>query len=163
MSATSFAARLSAGPMLGADPSVVGRRFTAYVSDRFFSGGATWALGNDDIAGTDADEVYRSERYGDFSYAIPLADGAYSLRLQFAEIYWTDDGMRVWIDGKLVGNTPQAFSHVGLVNAAWRLAHPESPADQGSFGDQGTSGDHVLGACSAASASSISPRGMPSR
>jgi GH15 family glucan-1,4-alpha-glucosidase len=27
--------------------------------------------------------------------------------------------------GELLGNTPQAFSHVGLINAAWRLAHPQ--------------------------------------
>ncbi len=27
-------------------------------------------------------------------------------------------------NGELLGNYPQAFSHVGLVNAAWRLGHP---------------------------------------
>ena len=26
--------------------------------------------------------------------------------------------------GAPLGNVPQAFSHVGLINAAWRLAHP---------------------------------------
>jgi GH15 family glucan-1,4-alpha-glucosidase len=26
--------------------------------------------------------------------------------------------------GAALGNVPQAFSHVGLINAAWRLAHP---------------------------------------
>ncbi len=30
--------------------------------------------------------------------------------------------------GELLGNFPQAFSHVGLVNAAWRLAHPSDLA-----------------------------------
>jgi GH15 family glucan-1,4-alpha-glucosidase len=30
--------------------------------------------------------------------------------------------------GELLGNFPQAFSHVGLINAAWRLAHPSGPA-----------------------------------
>jgi GH15 family glucan-1,4-alpha-glucosidase len=34
--------------------------------------------------------------------------------------------------GAALGNLPQAFSHVGLINAAWRLAHPESPATDGS-------------------------------
>lgn len=28
------------------------------------------------------------------------------------------------VSGELLGNLPQAFSHVGLINAAWRLAHP---------------------------------------
>ena len=28
--------------------------------------------------------------------------------------------------GELIGNTPQAFSHVGLINSAWRLSQPVS-------------------------------------
>jgi GH15 family glucan-1,4-alpha-glucosidase len=32
--------------------------------------------------------------------------------------------------GQLLGNFPQAFSHVGLINAAWRLAHPAEPQRQ---------------------------------
>jgi GH15 family glucan-1,4-alpha-glucosidase len=30
--------------------------------------------------------------------------------------------------GELLGNYPQAFSHVGLINAAWRLGQPDAPA-----------------------------------
>jgi len=30
--------------------------------------------------------------------------------------------------GELLGNTPQAFSHVGLINAAWRLAQAPDPS-----------------------------------
>jgi GH15 family glucan-1,4-alpha-glucosidase len=32
--------------------------------------------------------------------------------------------------GRMVGNFPQAFSHVGLINTAYNLAHAEKPAAQ---------------------------------
>ena len=32
--------------------------------------------------------------------------------------------------GRLVGNFPQAFSHLALVNSAINLAHYEKPAEQ---------------------------------
>jgi hypothetical protein len=48
------------------------------------------------IAGTTDDRLYQSERYGDFSYAIPVANGDYLVTLKFAEIYWTQPGQRVF-------------------------------------------------------------------
>jgi GH15 family glucan-1,4-alpha-glucosidase len=33
--------------------------------------------------------------------------------------------------GRLLGNFPQAFSHVGLVNAAYNLSRPAGPAERG--------------------------------
>ena len=48
------------------------------------------------IAGTTDDPLYQSERYGDFSYAIPVATGDYLVTLKFAEIYWTQPGQRVF-------------------------------------------------------------------
>ena len=48
------------------------------------------------IAGTTDDPLYQSERYGDFSYAIPVENGDYLVTLKFAEIYWTQPGQRVF-------------------------------------------------------------------
>jgi hypothetical protein len=48
------------------------------------------------IAGTTDDPLYQSERYGDFSYGIPVANGDYLVTLKFAEIYWTQPGQRVF-------------------------------------------------------------------
>lgn len=39
------------------------------------------------IAGTDKQALYQDERWGNFSYHIPLAKGSYKVRLHFAEIY----------------------------------------------------------------------------
>ena len=48
------------------------------------------------IAGTMDDRLYQSERFGDFSYAIPVTNGDYLVTLKFAEIYWTQPGQRVF-------------------------------------------------------------------
>jgi GH15 family glucan-1,4-alpha-glucosidase len=39
--------------------------------------------------------------------------------------------------GQLMGNMPQAFSHVGLINAAWRLGQAARGDNQRSTGHQG--------------------------
>jgi hypothetical protein len=44
------------------------------------------------VTGTDDQELYRSQRYGNFSYAIPVAEGTYSLTLHFAEHWFGVEG-----------------------------------------------------------------------
>ena len=51
---------------------------------------------NDSILKTDLQGVYQTERYGNaFTYNIPVTNGDYTVRLHFAEIYWTFAGARV--------------------------------------------------------------------
>ncbi|WP_278251890.1 malectin domain-containing carbohydrate-binding protein [Sabulibacter ruber] len=57
-----------------------------------------------DIAGTSDDALYRSERYGSFSYNIPVTSGTYRLRLHFAEIYFGAAGGGAGGNGKRVFN-----------------------------------------------------------
>jgi hypothetical protein len=40
------------------------------------------------VSGTQDPNLYSSERFGHFSYAIPLAPGKYKVTLRFAETYW---------------------------------------------------------------------------
>lgn len=68
---------------------------TAYVADVFYSGGSMYSTTNS-INNTNAATLYQTERYGNFLYAIPLANGDYTLTLQFAEIYWSGPGQRIF-------------------------------------------------------------------
>jgi len=61
---------------------------TEYQSDGYYSNGSTSTHAHD-IAGTDDDLIYQSERWRAFSYAIPVPQaGTYTVELEFAEIYY---------------------------------------------------------------------------
>jgi hypothetical protein len=53
-------------------------------SDRYFLGGRL-SIGTSNIAGTADPEMYSSERWGSFTYAVPVAQGQYGVTLRFAE------------------------------------------------------------------------------
>jgi hypothetical protein len=55
--------------------------------DRFFRGGRSVVRLNPVGAARDP-ELYQSERYGNFSYIIPVAEGSYTATLKFAETYF---------------------------------------------------------------------------
>ena len=98
-----------------------------YKEDRYFSGGNTAKIKNPIDATTD-DTLYQSERYGNFSYALPLANGDYTVVLRFAEIYWDQAGKRVfdvWIEGKRVIKNLDIFARVGK-NRAYNVTLPVS-------------------------------------
>jgi len=58
-----------------------------WMADNYFTGGYTYSVGAHDIAGTEDDAIYQTERYGVMNYNIPVANGKYTVRLHFAEIY----------------------------------------------------------------------------
>jgi len=73
-------------------------------STGWLSGGSTYSA-TTAIGGTVDDTLYQSERYGDFSYTIPMEDGFYDIVLKFAEIYQDDPGSRIFdveIEGERV-------------------------------------------------------------
>ncbi|HSX09783.1 MAG TPA: malectin domain-containing carbohydrate-binding protein [Candidatus Saccharimonadales bacterium] len=69
-----------------------------YGADTGFNGGSTYtSSATVDTTGVDnpaPQSVYQTVRYGNFSYTIPnlTANGTYTLRLHFNELYWGTDG-----------------------------------------------------------------------
>ncbi len=73
-----------------------------FFADGDYSGGTaahtTAAVSTAGVTGPAPQAVYQTERYGNFTYTLPnLTPGAaYTLRLHFAEIYWTSAGRRLF-------------------------------------------------------------------
>lgn len=57
-------------------------------ADAFFTSGGTFTAPGRTITGTSDPALYRSERWGTFTYAIPVVPGTYDVRFHFAELYW---------------------------------------------------------------------------
>ena len=64
---------------------------TVWQVDNSFTGGATFDVPSP-ISGTTDDLLYQTERYGDFSYNIPVASACYDVTLHFAEIWFGSVG-----------------------------------------------------------------------
>jgi hypothetical protein len=98
-----------------------------FVADTDFVGGKTYSASStiDTSAVTNPapQAVYQTERYGNFTYALPnLTPGApYTVRLDFAEIYWNAAGKRafnVLINGAQVLTNLDIFAAAGGMNRA---------------------------------------------
>ena len=82
--------------------NIGGAAVSPFTADQFFSGGTisttTAPVATTGIANAAPVGVYQSGRYGTFSYTIPgLSSGtSYTVRLHFAEIYWTGVGQRAF-------------------------------------------------------------------
>lgn len=71
---------------VASDTAVLDSQNRTWQPDQFCYGGRLRA-DTEVIAGTPEPSIYRSERYGNFSYAVPVAEGTYSLTLHFTE-HW---------------------------------------------------------------------------
>ncbi|MBE3568175.1 MAG: hypothetical protein IMW90_20860, partial [Thermogemmatispora sp.] len=104
-----------------------GPAVSPFIADTDFSGGGTSSSSNPiDTSGTPnpaPQAVYQTARLGNFSYAIPnLTPGAsYTVRLHFAETYWTAAGKRVFnvsLNGQTVLANFDIFAAAGGANKA---------------------------------------------
>ena len=67
--------------------SATDSRGQVWEADNYYLGGQTsnhWKA----VTGTPDADLFANERYGHFSYAIPVAAGAYAVTMYFAETYW---------------------------------------------------------------------------
>ena len=134
-----------------------------YQADTDYSGGST-ASTTAAITGTSDPTLYQTERYGNFSYNIPLSNGNYTVTLKFAEIYWTQAGKRIFnvsMQGTQVISNLDIFAQVGK-DVAYDLSFPVSVTN-GTLNITFTSvEDHAkVSAIEITSASSLSPDTTP--
>ncbi|MFK7925209.1 MAG: malectin domain-containing carbohydrate-binding protein [Bacteroidia bacterium] len=61
-------------------------------ADNYFTDGSTYTNASNPIANTTDDVLYYTERYGNFDYSFPVANGDYVVELHFAEIYFGQPG-----------------------------------------------------------------------
>jgi len=67
----------------------------AWLPDQFGSGG-TVSYKPNAIGNTVDDDLYRTYRFGTFSYAVPVANGTYDVNLELIETWWSAPGQRVF-------------------------------------------------------------------
>ncbi len=83
----------------------------------------TWAT-TADIANTDDDPLYQTERWGNFSYQFDLPNGNYTVALKFAELYWHAPGKRIFdvrIEGTTVIDDWDMYADIGYRTAASKI------------------------------------------
>jgi len=64
-----------------------------YGADKYYSAGNVFSTSSS-ISNTADDQLYQTERYGNFSYEIPLSNGDYQVTFKFSEIYHKSSGER---------------------------------------------------------------------
>ena len=98
-----------------------GPAVSPFAADEDFTGGATsntaHAIDTSAVTNPAPQAVYQSNRYGNFSYAIPglTAGASYTVRLHFAETYWTAAGSRVF---NVTINGQQVLTNFDIIAAA---------------------------------------------
>ena len=90
--------------MLARPSPFVDRQGAEWQPDDYVSGGQL-LVRNELVPGAADPELYEGERYGNFSYAIPVPAGKYTVRMYFDEAYFQTPGGRVFnvfTDGRML-------------------------------------------------------------
>ena len=90
-----------------------------YGPDKYYTKGSTYKVLNE-INNTPDDVLYQSERYGNFSYAIPLSNGIYEITFRASETYHKVSGKRqfdILAENNAVVSNLDLYSAAGYSNA----------------------------------------------
>lgn len=101
-----------------------------YAADDYVTGGTTNRT-EDSVSGANGSAVFSTERFGDYSYDIPLDNGDYTVQFGMVEMYQTNPGSRefnVSVEGEQVINGLDIYQQVGHDTA---LLSDEFPASVG--------------------------------
>src|SRR5829696_6458830 len=93
-----------------------------YAKDFGFTGGQSGTQ-TFSVANTIRDPLYVTRRWGNFSYNLPIENGAYTLKLLFVEPVWTSAGKRkfdVFAEGKQILNDLDIYASAGAKTAMTR-------------------------------------------
>jgi hypothetical protein len=99
-----------------------GSAASPYTADQYYSGGSartvTNSIATTGVTSPAPQAVYQAERYGAVTYTLPslTAGASYTVRLHFAELYWTATGKRkfnVAINGTTVLSSYDIFAATG--------------------------------------------------
>jgi hypothetical protein len=122
------------------DSTLVDRNGVTWHPDDYFLGGRTIARFGT-VTGPDDPEIYARERYGNFSYGIPVANGRYTATLHFAETFWRPDGpggggqgsrvFDVYCNGTALLRNFDLFREAGTYHQAIKTFHGLQPNAQG--------------------------------
>jgi hypothetical protein len=112
-----------------------------WMPDDFWIGGTIGTPGPDILEGTLDRELYSKQRYGNFSYAVPVDDGEYAVTLRFAESYWGHEnpggggvGSRVFdvfCNGAALVRNLDIYKEVGANRELLKTFHRLKPSAQG--------------------------------
>lgn len=89
-------------------------------ADTGFIDGQTGNLGNIPIANTSDPRIYQTERFKLTGYALAVANGTYTVRLHFAENFYTTPGKRIFsinVEGTPITNL-DVFAEAGAAHTA---------------------------------------------
>ncbi len=105
-----------------------------FEADKYSRGGMVNST-TEAIAGTNNDVLFQTQRWGKYSYEIPVTNATYAVRLHFNELYHSAPAKRVFsasVEGKPALTQFDLFASIGG-NTAYSLTLVDIPVSDGSL------------------------------